>query len=683
MNGGNKEGWASQNQNEPESFTSMMRPSVGRKNGDTAMTVYENTKIISQPSTQYLEWVISLLSTFSVWLSASLVLLMAVLTVVDVMARFFFNSPLAGVIEIEQFMLALVVFLAIAHTETKNGHVSVDILSGKYPRKISLFVSSISNIIFMFCAILYAWYQAEKSLESMRVNEVGLITGIPHYPILLLTSISCVLLFLVLFAKFLRCQSEVIKEFSRPWLWIFLILLVSVGIILSPEILKALSIEMEPFTVGLWGTVLLTIFLFAGLPIAVAIGFSGMLGIWYLQEWESVGSILQMSVYSSVSEYLFTVLPLFIGMGLLSFASGLSKDLYGCFHRIFGGFRGSLAMATVVGSAGFASICGDSMATAATMGSVALPEMRKHSYGASLATGCLAAGGTLGILIPPSVGFIIYAMITEQSVGKLFVGGILPGVLLAAVFCAMIYLQCRINPAAGPPGPSTSAIEKLMALKGIWPILLMFVVVMGGLYSGIFTATEAGAVGLISAVLIGLFLRRFTKQSFFGALITTAEVTAMIFTVLIGVNVLNYFVGLSELTQRMAEFVSTLTLSPYWILTVILVMYVILGCLMAIIPMMMLTLPMIFPIITDLGFNPIWFGVIMVIVMEMGMITPPIGINVFVIAGVAKDIPMMTIFKGVTVFLFAMILVIVLLTIFPDIALVLPNSMETLAPIGD
>jgi len=638
-----------------------------------------NNGAVLQSAAQSLERVISPISNFSVWISGGLVFFMAILTVVDVSSRALFNKPMGGVIEIEQFMLAIVVFLAIAHTAMKDGHVSVDILSRKYSKKTSLFVFSVSAIIFMFFAVMMGWYQVRKSIESIRMNEAGLITGIPHYPILLLTAFGCALMFLVVLAKFLKHQGEAFKEFSRPWLWISLMLLTGAGFILIPEICKVLSINLEPFTIGLLGTALLMVFLFAGLPIAVAIGFTGMIGIWYLQDWESAGAILQMTVYSSVSEYLFTVLPLFVGMGLLSFAAGLSENLYGCFHRVFGGLRGSLAMATVVGSAGFASICGDSMATAATMGSVALPEMRKHKYRTSLATGCLAAGGTLGILIPPSIGFIIYAMITEQSVGKLFMGGIFPGILLASVFCAMIYIQCRISPAAGPPGPKTPAIEKIMALKGIWPILLMFLVVMGGLYSGIFTATEAGAVGLCSAMVIGLLLRRFTRQSFIGALISTAEVTAMVFTVLIGVNILNYFIGLSELSQRMAEFVTTLPLSPYWVLTVILVMYVILGCLMAIIPMMMLTLPMIFPIIMDLGFDPIWFGVIMVIVMEMGMITPPIGINVFIIAGVAKDIPMGTIFKGVTVFLIAMALVIAILTIFPDIALVLPNSMETLA----
>jgi len=639
---------------------------------EKATTVFESLA-------QSLNRVISPISNFSVWISAGLVLFMALLTVVDIIARALFNNPLGGVMEVERFMLAVVVFLAIAHTAMKNGHVSVDILSRKYPKRMSLFVSSVSHIIFMFFAVMMGWYQVGKSIESFRVKEAGLITGIPHYPILLLTAFCCALLFLVVLVKFLKCQSEALKEFARPWLWIFSMLLTGAGIIFTPEILKALPIEMEPFTVGVLGTVLMMGFLFVGIPIAVAIGFSGILGIWYLQDWESVGSILQMSVYSSVSEYLFTVLPLFVGMGMLSFAAGLSENLYNCFHRVFGGFRGSLAMATVAGSAGFASICGDSMATAATMGSVALPEMRKLRYQDSLATGCLAAGGTLGILIPPSIGFIIYAMITEQSVGKLFMGGILPGILLAAVFCVMIYIQCRINPAAGPPGPRTTIIEKITAVKEIWPILLMFLVVMGGLYSGIFTATEAGAVGLCSAAVIGLLLRRFTWQSFIKALISTSEVTAMVFTVLIGVTVLNYFIGLSELSQRMAEFVVALPLSPYWILTVILVMYLILGCFMAIIPMIMLTLPLIFPIVTDLGFNPIWFGVIMVLVMEMGVITPPIGINVFIIAGVAKDIPMGTIFKGITLFLVAMILVIVILTIFPDIALVLPNSMETLA----
>ncbi|RLB80919.1 MAG: hypothetical protein DRH17_10720 [Deltaproteobacteria bacterium] len=623
--------------------------------------------------------VVSPISNISVWISGALVFLMAALTMVDVLSRTLFNKPFAGVMEIEQFMLAMVVFLATAHTAMKNGHVSVDVLRRKYPKKMSLFVSSVSDIIFMFFAVMMGWSQARKSIESIRMNEVGLITGIPHYPILLLTAFGCILLFLVVLVKFLKYQSDALKEFARPWLWIFWMLLTGAGLILAPETLKIISIDIDPLVVGILGTVLLMVFLFAGVPIAVAIGFTGMVGIWYLQDWESVDSILKMTVYSSVSEYLFTVLPLFVGMGLLSFAAGLSKNLYNCFHRIFGGLKGSLAMASVVGSAAFASLCGDSMATAATMGSVALPEMRRHNYDTSMATGCLAAGGTLGILIPPSIGFIIYAMITEQSVGKLFMAGILPGILLATAFCAVICVQCKMNPAAGPPGPRTPIIEKVVALKGIWPILLMFLVVMGGLYAGFFTATEAGAVGLCSAVVIGFLLRRFTRQSFIEALITTANVTAMVFTVLIGVNVLNYFIGLSELSQRMTEFVAALALSRYWVLTMILIIYIILGCLMAIIPMMMLTLPMIFPIITDLGFNPIWFGVIMVLVMEMGMITPPIGINVFVIAGVARDIPMSTIFKGVTLFLIAMILVIVVLIIFPDIALVLPNSMETLA----
>jgi len=621
------------------------------------------------------------ISKISVWISCGLLLLMSFLTVADISSRWIFKKPLSGTIELEGYMLALLIFLGTAYTGQKDKHVTVDMISREYPKKISLFVSSLSSAAFMFFSAMISYYQFERCLEAYHVNEVGQITGIPLYPIMLMTALGAALLFAVFLVKYLRTQAEILREYKRPWFGIIFLASTVAALILSPEILSRLIDSVHPLAIGIAGTFLMMIFLFAGVPIAVAIGFSGIAGIWYLQGFDSAGAILKMTVFTSVSEYLFTVLPLFIGMGFVAFSAGLSENLYQCFYRVFGGLRGSLAMATVGGCAGFAAICGDSMATAATMGSVALPEMKKLKYDDALASGCLAAGGTLGILIPPSIGFIIYGMITQQSVGKLFMAGVLPGFLLALLFCGVIYIKCMLNPSAGPAGPSATIVERITALWEIWPILIMFCVVIGGLYTGIFTPTEAGAVGLIAAMVLALVLKRFTWKSFFQALLSTTEISALIFTVLIGVNVFNYFIAFTDLSQALTDFVVRLHVSPYVTLSAILIMYAILGSVMAIIPMMMITIPMILPIIVDLGFDPIWFGVLMVIMMEMGLITPPIGINVFIIAGVAKDIPMSTIFKGIGVFVLAMALLIVILTIFPDIALVLPNSMKTLAPI--
>jgi C4-dicarboxylate transporter DctM subunit len=376
------------------------------------------------------------------------------------------------------------------------------------------------------------------------------------------------------------------------------------------------------------------------------------------------------------------VIPFFVMMGFLCFRSGISVSLYEAGRKIFGQLPGGLAIGTVFGCAGFASICGDSMATAGTMGSVSYPEMKKYRYKDSLATSCVAAGGTLGILIPPSMGFIIYGLIAEVSIGKLFVAGIIPGILLAIFFSVIILIRCMIDPTLGPPGPGVSLKEKVFALKDVWPILVLFIIVIGGIYMGVFTPTEGGGIGTLVALLIGLAKKSLSFKGLVRACVESMALTSVIFGILIGVTILGYFITISEIPMRMAGIIVALPLSRWAIFAVILLLYVFLGMVMNIIPMILITLPILFPTIKGLGFDPIWFGVVMVIMMEMGQITPPVGVNVFVIASVAKGVPMSSIFKGVAPFILAMILVIILLAIFPNLALFLPNSMNTLAPIG-
>jgi tripartite ATP-independent transporter DctM subunit len=362
-------------------------------------------------------------------------------------------------------------------------------------------------------------------------------------------------------------------------------------------------------------------------------------------------------------------------MGQFAFLSGVSSEIYKTAYAWLGPFRGGLAMATIMACGGFAAICGSSLATGATMAMVAIPEMDKYKYDPRLSTGCIAAGGTLGILIPPSIGFVLYGLLTEQSIGKLFMAGFIPGIMLAGLFVIAIYLQCRINPKMGPRGPATTWGMKIRSLGGTWGMLVLFTIVMGGIYLGIFTPTEAAGVGAFGAFLFALVRRKITLSTFIQSLLETGKTTAMIFMIIIGANILSCFLGLTKLPMELADFIAGLALPKTLILAAIILIYVVLGCVMDCYAIMILTVPILFPVIEALHFDPIWFGVVMVIVLEVGLITPPVGLNVFVIKGAAPNVPLTTIFQGIWPFLIAAVLAIIILTAFPEIATFLPGKM--------
>jgi tripartite ATP-independent transporter DctM subunit len=362
-------------------------------------------------------------------------------------------------------------------------------------------------------------------------------------------------------------------------------------------------------------------------------------------------------------------------MGQFTFISGISQDLYTMANKWIGHFRGGLATATIAACALFAAVCGSSLATGATMGMVAIPEMRRFKYDLRLATGCVAAGGTLGILIPPSIGFVIYGILTEQSIGKLFMAGFLPGLLLSALFVLAIYFQCVINPQMGPPAQKSTWAERIRALSGTWAMLLLFIIVMGGIYFGFFTPTEAAGIGAFGALCLIIVLRKVNGGILFECLRETGKMTAFIFLVVFGANIFSSFLALTGLPMALSDFITGLPYPRHIILIAIILIYLVLGCFMEVYAIMILTLPIIFPIVQALQFDPIWFGVIMVIVLEAGLITPPVGLNVFVLKGALPDVPLETIFRGVWPFLTAAVIELILLTIFPQIALFLPMHM--------
>ena len=431
-------------------------------------------------------------------------------------------------------------------------------------------------------------------------------------------------------------------------------------------------------TVGLISIAVLFFLIMLQVPVGAALGIVGFVGIFVLSGANSALGVLATSVYSSLSSYTMSVVPLFILMGYFAFYAGLSRAVYRAANLWLSWLRGGMAMGTVVGCAGFAACCGSSVATGATMTTIALPEMRKYDYDDHLITGSLAAGGTIGILIPPSICFVIYGIITEQSIGKLFIAGIIPGIMEVGLYLLTIYVLCRIKPELAPKKPSThiTSREKLRAGLDVWPIALLFILVIGGIYGGIFTPTEAGGVGAFGAFLLMTLKKKFTSRNLLGALFDTGRTTAMVFFIFVGATIFGYLLAISQLPMLVASWIAPLTLNRYVVLICILLLFSVLGCMMDSLAIILLVVPIIFPTILKLGFDPIWFGVIMVKVSEIALITPPVGLNVYVVKAAAPDVPLTTIFRGVLPFLAADIVNTILLIVFPQLSTFLPNLMR-------
>ena len=433
---------------------------------------------------------------------------------------------------------------------------------------------------------------------------------------------------------------------------------------------------MSPIVAGIIGIGLLFILLGLRMQIGFAMALVGFIGFFYLNSFEAALAVLGIQPYKTAAHYTLSVIPLFLLMGQFANHSRMGSEVYEMLYRWIGFLPGGLAMATVGACACFAAISGSSLATAAMFGTIALPEMQKLNYSDALATGCIAAGGTLGILIPPSSVLILYGILTEQSISKLFVAGMLPGIALALLFILTIFIVTKYKPAMGAPGPKFSLKAKISALRSTFGLLALFGVVIGGLYTGWLTPTEAAGAGAFGALVVMILKRRCSKANLIASLKDTAGATAMIFGILIGAMIFQYFITLSQIPDQLAQKVVSLGLSRYVVLSLIIATFIVLGCFMEGLSIMVLAVPIVFPIIVQLGFDPIWFGIIITLTMEMSLITPPVGVNVFVLSGVARDIPMNVMFRGIVPFWFAMLACIIILVIFPEIVMFLPDTMN-------
>lgn len=624
----------------------------------------------STPS--YLEKLVHPTSRFFNYVACAALCIMPIPVLVDVIIRLVFSRSVPGGIEIQEYLMLIAVFFGLATAQFEGGHIQIDLVLGKVSKSTRNLLEAFAYALSAFILFFVSSQLVAQGLKRFHNNEVSRSLELPVWVFWFIAALGALLLAFVVSVHFLKAFQRSIEH--GRWRWFIL----SFGIacfLFFGTVSGLRPSGLNSATNGILGMVFLFAILFLGVPIGFGMAITGFLGMIVLNRALPPSlAMLGIGPYDTAASYMLTVVPMFILMGELAFHSGISNELFETANKWFGRARGGIAMSAVAGCAGFAAICGDSLATAVTMGTITIPEMQKKNYNMALATGALAGGGTLGIMIPPSVGFIFYAIVTEESIGKLFVAGIFPGILLAALFIAYIAIITRIKPDLAPRGDPTTFREKLVSLKGVIGMLFLFVLVLGGMLSGIFNAIEAAGVGAVGAFVYAAIKRRVNVAMVVASLKSTLNITCKLLMILMGVAILGYFLAATRLPFALADWIAGLGVNRYIIFVFIIIFFLILGCLLNVIPMILLVLPTIFPMVTSLGFDPIWFGVVTVLMMECGQITPPIGVNVFAISA-ASGVPMYTVFRGIFPFFICMLVLLVVLTFFPQMALYLPRVL--------
>ncbi|MDD3545955.1 MAG: TRAP transporter large permease [Kiritimatiellae bacterium] len=430
---------------------------------------------------------------------------------------------------------------------------------------------------------------------------------------------------------------------------------------------------MTPMVIGVIGCLALLLLLMCSMPVAIVMGVVGVVGYAWVISGKAALAMLSADIYDIFSNYSLTVIPLFVFMGQVAFHTGISRRLFAAANSWLSSLKGGLAMATIGACAAFGAICGSGPATAATMAAVALPEMRRYKYDDALSSGSVAAGGGLGMLIPPSVVFIVYGILTEQSIGKLFMAGVVPGLLVAVLFCLVISARCHFNPELAPPTVSVPWRARFKSLWGVTEMLVLFLFVMGGMFAGFFTPTEAAAVGAAGSVIIAAAGGNCSLKMLTAAAQETVRTSCMVLVIVAGATIFGHFLAVTGLPMSFAEGLAGLPVPSWVVIVLIILFYLVAGCFIDSLALILLTVPIFYPVIQGFGYDPIWFGVMIVLVTQMGVITPPVGVNAYVVSGIDRSIPLQTVFRGAVPFLLALVAACVLLILFPQLATWLPG----------
>jgi len=617
---------------------------------------------------------------FSRWLNAAglgIFFLMMCLTFIDVILRYIFNRPIMGVKEYTEVMLVLLIAFTIGYTYEKKGHVTISIITNSLKDKARLVLSTIITIIGIALFVIVCWRCIEQLLFFISQNKQHgtaiYITAAPFQAAMVLGTLVLLLLIVRDFLdNILQCIKLRLKYYH--WLLIF-------GI---PVILFILSIfwvqpKLWPLglpLVGLIGVLFMLALMFMGLPTAFALALAGILMIAHIRGTATAFDVVGVEIFSTASNYTWSVVCFFVLMGYLCLYARFGEDVYTTFYRWIGHLRGGLAMATIVASTAMAGIVGDSLSVVTTMGTIAYPQMKKYNYNDYLSTGVIAAGATIGPLIPPSMGFIIYGILTGQSIGVLFIAGIIPGLLLASIFMLNIIIRCRINPQFGPRGPSSSWPDRMVSLKYGGPIVILFLFIIGGIYAGIFTANEGGAMGCVGALVIGLVMRRFTIRNFMDALVGAGKIIGMILLIIIGSIIFSRFVAWCNLSGVIMEFINGMQLSPKVFALFILLIFFVLGFFIDILPMFLILVPIFHPVAVAMGLDPVWFTVLVTMTIQVGVITPPFATLLFALQGILPSVSINVIFKGIFPFVLSNVICITILFFIPELITWLPGLLR-------
>ena len=598
------------------------------------------------------------------------------LTVADVVLRNLFSIIVPGGIELTGLLMIVVALSTLFVVEMKKKHIQVDMLLTMMPKNIHLAMIA-GGLLLTTAMMVVVSVQILKQADYLWVNNI--VTGvlrIPEWPFVLLAGFFVILFAIGLLTNFAKTLIEIIKLKDRKSLLVLGVwILVIAAIFILSFYPKSLPFEMSRNLRGVCSILLCFILIFLGVHVAAAMAVTSLIGISLLISSGASLTSLGTTTIDVVSDPVWSVIPLFTWMGLIIVASGFAEDLFRAANKWIGHLPGGLASASTVACAGLSSIVGDTLSGVYSMGAIALPQMRKYGYDMKLATASIACAATIGVMVPPSLAFIVYGMITEVSIGKLFMAGILPGILFAVILISLITIRAMLNPALAPRGEKSTWNERFNSSLKIWPVLLLMILVLGGIYSGLVTPNEAGGLGVLGALVISILTRRLTWSAFWQSIVQTLHITAGIIVIFMFATAFSRFIAISGITTQLADLVIGLELGKYQLICAILLFYVLIGMFMNALPALVLTVPLFFPIAMNAGFDPVWFGVIVVIMVELGVVTPPIGVNVFAIASMAKDVSMYDVFRGVFPFWFAFLILIGLIVIFPQISLFLPSIM--------
>jgi tripartite ATP-independent transporter DctM subunit len=639
--------------------------------------------ILKTERTGFLDKSINLLNyvgVFSHWtnvIGVSFLFLMIAVTFVDVIMRYIFNRPFLGVVELTEVLMIVAIFLAIAHTQDRKAHIVIDLVTSKLTAKPRLALECITNLLGLGLFVILTWRITVQAIFFIGRDQMhSQLMPIPAAPFALVIALGCACMGLLILRDILKQAIEAgkLKLGWKYWLIILGIPVLFVALSwfwMQPDLVK-ISLPM----LGVIGIVFSLVMMMAGMPIALSLIITALLFIGHIKGTEIAFTMIGTELYRNAGTYSWSVLPFFVTMGFVCLNAKFGDDLYFAAFKWLGHLKGGMAIATIGACTGFAAIVGDGVAAVATMGSVAMPQMQKYNYDVRLSTGAIIAGASLGPIIPPSTLFIIYGVLTSVSVGAMFIAGLIPGLIMSFIFIMTIIFWCRINPNLAPTGERSSWKERLASLKGIGTVLILFFIVIGGIYLGAFTPTEGGAIGAIGAFLIGLVLKRWRRFNIQQALLDSGKTVSMVFLILAGGLMFTRFMGWCNLSGTITTLIMEAGLSPMIYIWIVLLVLTILGLFIDTMPMMLIGVPIVAPAAKAFGLDPLWFGVVICVAINLGTMTPPVGITLFVMKGMNKQIQMDKIYKGALPFCIGMLGSLIIIVLVPSLVTWLPELLK-------